>query len=207
MGTEDLLVLRSSIYSYLKTKKLKKRNSKYMDVYIRINKELSLRNAENKSKENPKKEEKQVEETKTNSFSAQKLFEFFETQKVKDEEILLKQKTKNSSGFDIPNFFNDKTSEIKKKKEILKLKDDIILCKEYKENSNSYLNNNCSEFGKGLFNEKYDLDLSEEDSPFIRSRKNTTDVRDSFNLIMDKELEITEAIFDPMPEECFLCLD
>ena len=51
------------------------------------------------------------------------------------------------------------------------------------------------------------MDLSEEDSPFIRSRKNTTDVRDSFNLIMDKELEITEAIFDPMPEECFLCLD
>ena len=144
--TEDLLVLRSSIYSYLKTKKLKKRNSKYMDVYIRINKELSLRNAENKSKENPKKEEKPVEETKTNSFSAQKLFEFFETQKNKDEEAkLLNKKTKNSAGFDIPNFFNDKTNEqIKKKKEILMQKDDKILCKEFKENSNSCLNNNYS---------------------------------------------------------------
>jgi hypothetical protein len=49
------------------------------------------------------------------------------------------------------------------------------------------------------------LDLSEEDSPFIRSRKNTA--ADNFNLIMDKEFEITEAIFDPMPEETFLCLD
>jgi hypothetical protein len=140
--TEDLLVLRSSIYSYLKTKKLKKRNSKYMDVYIRINKELSLRNAENKNKEDSKKEEEPIEEIKTNSFSAQKLFEFFETQKVKDEENLLNKK-KKSAGFDIPNFLNDKTNEqIKKKKEILKQKDDRSLCKEIKENLNSCLNNN-----------------------------------------------------------------
>jgi hypothetical protein len=148
--TEDLLVLRHSIYGYLKTKKLKKRNSKYMDVYIRINKELSLRNAENISREIPKKEEEPIEENKTNSFSAQKLFEFFETQKLKEEEEkLLNKKTKNSTSFDIPNFLNDKTNEvIKKKKEIIKQKDDKIICKEIKdlkENSNnSCLNNNYS---------------------------------------------------------------
>merc|ERR1712151_137952 len=172
------------------------------DVYIRINKELNLRNSENKIKENLKKEENEKEEIKTNSsnsFSAQKLFEFFETQKVKDEDMLCK-KVKNSGGFDIPNFLNDKTSEqIKKKKEILRQKDERIFAKDIKENASSLVNINYSEFGKGLFNEKYDLDLSEEDSPFIRSHKNSTDSKDSFQLIMDKELEITEAIFDPMP--------
>ena len=103
-----------------------------MDVYLRINKELSLRNEENKIKEISKKDEKPNEENKTNSFSAQKLFEFFETQKIKDkEEDLLNKKTKNSSKIDIPNFFNDKTNgEIKKKKEILKQKEEKNLFKE-----------------------------------------------------------------------------
>lgn len=146
--TEDLLVLRSSIYDYLKLKKLKKRNSKYMDVYIRINKELSFRKSQIKTKENIEKDDKSKQENpeQKNSFSAQKLFEFFETQKVKEkDDDLLNKKTKNSSKFDIPNFLNDKNNEqIKKKKEMIKQIEENCLSKNLKENIDLNLNNNYS---------------------------------------------------------------
>lgn len=112
-STEDLLILRNSIYSYLKIKKLKKRNSKYMDVFIRINKELSFRKAQ-KNKENSEEESNR----KKSSFSAQSLFEFFEMQKnsEREKENLLGYK-KNKEvihKFDFPNFLNDKVKEPKK---------------------------------------------------------------------------------------------
>jgi hypothetical protein len=120
-STEDLLMLRRSIYDYLNAKNLKKRNPKYMDVYKRINKELSLRNAENKyiPIQNTKNEAKS---DRSDSFSAKSLFEFFEKEKRNEnKEDLLKNKTKNSSNFDFPNFLNDKINKvIEKKKENLK---------------------------------------------------------------------------------------
>ncbi len=39
-STEDLLTLRKSIVIYLKSKKLKKRNGNFMNVYQRISNEL-----------------------------------------------------------------------------------------------------------------------------------------------------------------------
>ena len=160
--TEDLLILRSSIYSYLKLKKLKKRNSKYMDLYIRINKELSLRNSANTNNENStnKKEEQSndAKSTKTNSFSAKSIFEFFETQKNKEKkDDLLCKKLKNSSQIDIPNFLNDKTNEqIKKKKEVIKEKEEnIFKAIQIKENLNSGIDNNYS--GKYIFYYIYKL--------------------------------------------------
>lgn len=61
------------------------------------------------------------------------------------------------------------------------------------------------EFGKGLFNEKLDLDLSEDHEPyhidFNKSRKNT-DIS-----IFEKEVEINGAIFDSIPEDMFFSLD
>jgi hypothetical protein len=150
-STEDLLVLRSSIYAYLNAKRLKKRNSKYMDVYIRINKELSLRKAENQDKKIQKNFDQEksndVNKHKTTSFSAQSLFEFFEKQKNDyDKEDLLKKKSKNTSTFNFPNFLNDKKNEeIEKKKEILKQsvsvvsveKNSILTSEKIKENQTS----------------------------------------------------------------------
>lgn len=145
-STEDLLVLKSSIYTYLKLKKLKKRNSKYMDVYIRINKELSLRESQTKTKENLEKQYKTNEEIskEKNSFSAQKLFEFFETQKNKEkEDELLSKKIKSSSKVDIPNFLNDKNNEqIKNKKEFVKQYEEKSYIINFKENLDFNLNNN-----------------------------------------------------------------
>lgn len=195
-----------------------------MDVYIRINKELSLRNSEVKSLQIP--EEKNEEDEKkaeiysneattisnrSSSFSAQSLFEFFETQKNKEKvDDILNKKTKNSSEINIPNFLNDKTNEIRKRKEILKQKEEKKIFKnDLKESLNlaPTLNNNYSEFGRGLFNEKLDLDLSEDEPYQIKSHKNSTDSRDNFSLIMEKDIKINEAIFEPIPEETFLCLD
>lgn len=199
-STEDLLVLRSSIYSYLKTKKLKKRNSKYMDVYIRINKELTLRSEEKENSNSPNASSSTESTNRTSSFSAQSLYEFFDLQKKKEkDEELLNKKIKNSSKIDIPNFLNDKNLEIKKKKEVIKEKEEKI---SNKFDNNLKENNYFSDFGRGLFNEKFDLDLSEDEPFVIKSHKNSLD-----NNNYEKELEIREAFFDPIPEEAFLCLD
>jgi hypothetical protein len=66
------------------------------------------------------------------------------------------------------------------------------------------------EFGKGLFNEKLDLDLSEEESTYqIKYYKNSNERKESlnFSLNMEKELLINNAFYDPIPEETFLFLD
>jgi hypothetical protein len=50
-STEDLLVLRKAIYSYLKCPNLKKRNPNYLKVFKRINEELRKRKAINPQKD------------------------------------------------------------------------------------------------------------------------------------------------------------
>ncbi len=54
--TEDLIVLRKAIFSYLKSPNLKKRNPNYLKLFKRINEELKIRNLieDNKSKSNKK---------------------------------------------------------------------------------------------------------------------------------------------------------
>jgi hypothetical protein len=66
------------------------------------------------------------------------------------------------------------------------------------------------DFGKGLFDEKFDMDLSEEESNYqIKSFKNSFDRKESLNLSlsMEKEFLINEAFFNPIPEEDFLFLN
>ena len=86
--TEDLLNLKYSIAGYLKSKKLKKRNMKYMLVYQRITKELKLRNGEYPD----------LEDSTTNTSSP-------------EEKRMLTRKTSRSielTELEIPSFLNDK---------------------------------------------------------------------------------------------------
>lgn len=166
-STEDLLILRSSIVSYLKSKKLKKRNANYMGVFLRINQELSLRKKIPKFitttdiiKNLPAKEAGTGTESKLSyesfgihknsncsSAKAQKLFDFFEYEKNKNksfEKKLLSRKVSQDSHLeiDIPSFLNDKNSlKIKKLKETLHAKEDEDLKNSLKDCSTNFSGN------------------------------------------------------------------
>lgn len=170
-STEDLLIIRSSILSYLKSKKLKKRNANYMGVFFRINQELSLRKKIPKFitttdivKNLPAKEARNNSENKQNfeafgvsknstnfsSAKAQKLFDFFEYEKNKNNSFdkkLLNRKVSQDSHLeiDIPSFFNDKNSlMIKKIKQTLQVKEES-------EDIKDYLLKDCSTNFSGIF--------------------------------------------------------
>jgi hypothetical protein len=51
-STEDLIVLRKAIYSYLKSPTLKKRNPNYLKLFQRLNEELKTRKLTDKDKIN-----------------------------------------------------------------------------------------------------------------------------------------------------------
>jgi hypothetical protein len=89
-STEDLINLKYSITGYLKSKKLKKRNMKFMLVYQRITQELKQRNESG--------EYSSVSNSTTNTFSL-------------DDKRMLSRKTSRSmelTELEIPSFFNDK---------------------------------------------------------------------------------------------------
>merc|ERR1711957_494794 len=111
--TDDLLVLRRAIYSYMKSPTLKKRNPNYLKLFKRINEEL--------------KERKVLEEEKTGKkseignkflFDGQDKIKFFQkTLKEKENKDLLKLKRKNDiqkkPNLSIPEFLQDKSKEKK----------------------------------------------------------------------------------------------
>jgi len=158
-ATEDLLIIRSSVISYLKSKKLKKRNSNYMGVFLRINQELYLRRKIPKFititdivKNLPAKENTNTSQNKQSyesfyvpknfncsSIKAQKLFDFFEYEKNKNnglEKKLLSRKVSQDVHLeiDIPSFLNDKNSvKIKKFKERIQAKEEEDIKNSFKE--------------------------------------------------------------------------
>ena len=62
---------------------------------------------------------------------------------------------------------------------------------------------NFLEFGKGLFNEKFDLDLSESEGPLYFNYKKE---RKTLELINKKE-ELKQAFSDIIPEDMYFSLD
>jgi len=153
-STEDLIILRSSILAYLKSKKLKKRNSNYMSVFLRMNYELSQRKKSPKFitvsdiiKEIPQKKSENLQSEKIEKFEdfaieknlrgselkPHKYFDFFEYEKNKEksaESKFLNRKLSQDSHLeiDIPSFLNDKNSlKIKKLKESLQVNEKKIL--------------------------------------------------------------------------------
>jgi hypothetical protein len=119
--TEDLLMLRKSIVIYLKSKKLKKRNINFMEVYYRINEELKER--KNSSYEEKKSEgfvkadtapKRKTSATILHSASLSNIVNEFE-EKSSENSSFLKRKTSSAAVLEveIPSFFNDKKEESK----------------------------------------------------------------------------------------------
>jgi hypothetical protein len=109
-ATEDLLALRKSVLAYLKSKKLKKRNANFMEVYQRINKELKER------KILTLKEEESINQgfvKVIKSVRSQASATEADSPDDEEEQHFLKRKHSMSISLEIPSFFNDKKHEVK----------------------------------------------------------------------------------------------
>merc|ERR1711976_572817 len=183
-STEDLLTLRKSIILYLKSKKLKKRNGNFMDVYQRISAELKERKSG-------------VVEDKTNLKGYTKVEIEMDDENLRDQlsisafnegstQSFLRRKT-SSIDIHIPSFLNDKKQ---KKEEVQKTDTNEV------DKKPSLAQN----FGKGLFDEKLDFDPSSDMDNFKVSKKAKFDTE-------IKEIEIKNAMFNPLEEDIFFSLD
>lgn len=103
--TDDLLALRKSVLLYLKSKKLKKRNANFMEVYQRINEELKERKSQTKKEEESKNLGfvKVIQSQWTSGSNS-------ETNSETDQEsrAFLKRKHSMNIQVEIPAFLNDK---------------------------------------------------------------------------------------------------
>jgi hypothetical protein len=123
--TEDLLTLRKSIVLYLKSKKLKKRNANFMEVYTRINEELKMRKIINK------KEEESVNFGFIKAEISPQLRKLSSAESSIDKEellpegkVLLQRKHSMALEVEIPSFLNDKKQR-KEQKDSPKKKDEV----------------------------------------------------------------------------------
>jgi hypothetical protein len=112
--SEDLYNLRKSILLYLKSKKLKKRNGNFMEVFQRINLELRRRKSgKNESDSDTISTNEQSESTPKRSLS-------FKTSAslpkdcidFKDYTFLSRKSSSSSAVLDIPSFLQDKKQKI-----------------------------------------------------------------------------------------------
>jgi hypothetical protein len=126
--TEDLLTLRQSVFQYLRSKKLKKRNANFMNVFIRINVELKARNVIIPSKNADEKQAGfvKVEISPKRTMSASGLpglLNYNPEAAITTTETFLKRKLSTNAAIEveIPSFLNDKKQKISNEVE-LKLK-------------------------------------------------------------------------------------
>jgi hypothetical protein len=121
--TFELVSMRKTISSYLHSKKLKKRNGKFMDVYIRICEELKRRKRGHSESDTT---------TYSSGNSSPKL-------NYKTSYDFLRKKSYPSQLFDIsiPSFFNDKPpiKELKFESELMKDEEHLI------SNNNNWIGN------------------------------------------------------------------
>lgn len=97
-STEDLITLRKSIIGYITSKKLKKKNQKFIDVYVRVTAELKNRKIKTDLRNN---------QVKTNRRGPG-----HEVKKEETEGVFLKRKMSfNSLELEIPSFLHDKTQK------------------------------------------------------------------------------------------------
>lgn len=121
---EELLGIRASIYSYLKSTKLKKRNANFMEAYLRINQELTARGIlrENKNKLIFKRKESDLVFTHKKSLDSTDIASRSNSNAGSDEisviENVFLQKKSRSLSFEveIPSFLNDNISIKRKRK-------------------------------------------------------------------------------------------
>jgi len=98
-------MLRKSIVIYLKSKKLKKRNANFMEVYQRISDELKERKIEARNLEKGFDGFIKVDITRKTSSNSKDAVSILEETK---EKKLLKRKTSMTIEVEIPSFFNDR---------------------------------------------------------------------------------------------------
>lgn len=147
-STEDLLVLRRAIYSYLKSPNLKKRNPNYLKVFKRINEELKLRKSKDGMKSFPKSEKPEDEASapvdkeasplkRTPSFAidnkynknlfGEKLNQEVENKSAFPSCDFIKRKRANTCdselSVDIPSFLQDKSKSNKNSEEVSNILD------------------------------------------------------------------------------------
>ena len=115
-STEDLLALRKSVLLYIKSKKLKKRNANFKDVYQRINQEL------NERKHLTKKEEESINQgfVKVVHTESRRSMSTSELTSAKEDSLVeaqhfLKRKHSLAIEVEIPSFFNDKKQRVEPK--------------------------------------------------------------------------------------------
>ena len=180
MCSEELLNLRVSVINYLNCRKLKHRNSEFMNLFHRINHELKERKITIQS---VKINKKPNENTPKSKFLGRK-FTFSDTL------------------FEIhfPNFLNDKENRKQNnyEEEITNLEN----CLRQKKKS---LATNCIYlltivFNKGLFNEKFDFELNEEDLSHYQQFK----PRKFEN---EKEKKLNDTMFSIISEDSFFNLN
>lgn len=116
--TADLILLKRSIVPYLTSKKLKKRNSSFIDLYKRITQELKSRKESslngNKIELDDVEKQDEAHSTRSNARSnSSKSVSFFhgnEEQSGENDNSFLKRKISSSSvlEIEIPSFLHDK---------------------------------------------------------------------------------------------------
>jgi hypothetical protein len=208
--TEDLLTIRRAVYGYLKSKKLKKRNANFMEVFCRINRELKKRNTRaGLSKaakvgfkcegdvfkliksQNSLKHSIKHSAPSTNSTDSESNFTC-ETTVNSPEEIFLKKKL--MSELEIPDFFNDKKSKTKKMNGLSQL----LVQTKFPEITHQ--NSNLDKKNENYFSNKIKAKLNED-------RDKLFPVYNFESNILEedlKEMEIRTAMFDYIPEDqCF----
>jgi hypothetical protein len=186
--TSDLLILKKAITVYLKSKKNKRKCTSFLTVLKLISNELKFR-------ESFSDEYKELKCCLMREISDGKLPK---TRKCSEEKSLLGRKTSSKPSIheiQIPSFFNDKNKLVKpvvnneleapsSKSNFYKGKIVITL-----------------DFEKGLLIEKNDFDLSSDYETYISPPK-----KQNFEKGL-KEIELVNAVFEPLLEDLFFTLD
>ena len=180
MCSEELLNLRISVINYLNCRKLKHRNSEFMNLFHRINNELKERKICIRS---VKAKEKKPTETSLKTKFLGKKFTFSDS----------------LFEIDFPTFLNDMDG--RKHKNYVEEIANLETCLRQKKKSlatNRILILKV-EFNKGLFNEKFDFELNEHDLSHYQLESPR-----KFN---EKERKINYTMFSVIPEDLFFNLN
>jgi len=214
--TEDLLTIRRAVYGYLKSKKLKKRNANFMEVFCRINREIKKRNNRAGLSKVPKvgfrcdgdvfkliksqnslKNELKDSEHSTDCTVSETNFTYTESVLNSPEENFLTKKLFRE--LDIPDFFNDKISKVKNMNE-LNLSQQLVQSKFPEIHHQNIITDRKNEC---IFSNKIKAKLNEDREKLFPIHNFEA------NFLEEdlKEMEIRTVMFDYIPEDQTFSLD
>jgi hypothetical protein len=202
--TEDLLTIRRAVYGYLKSNKLKKRNANFMEVFCRINRELKKRNTRAglskahkvgfrcegnvfKLIKSPNSNSFKDSEPSTDYTVSETNITCSELAQNSPENFFLNKKLFRE--LDIPDFFNDKNTTVKKVNK-LNLSQQLVQTK-FTENNNQNRKN------ENIFSNKIKAKLNEDKEKLFP----VYNFESNFLEADLKEMEIRTAMFDYIPED------